>query len=148
MMIFPNTKVEFSVLIIEDELSTIRGTMRGISHKVTSISSVGTIAEAETLIINNKYDLLILDVQLPNVRGGKLISESGIDLIGRLQKGDCGKMNRDIPFMILTAQNRSLRLDKTENNANCIGICGKLSHMEVISKINELLTDRVGASNE
>jgi two-component system, OmpR family, response regulator RegX3 len=77
------------ILFVEDDLSLISGLSFAIKKQGYEIDIARTSLAAETLWINGKYDLVILDVSLPD--------GSGYDLCGEIRK------TSKIPIMFLTA---------------------------------------------
>jgi len=77
------------IFFVEDDLSLIRGLSFAIKKQGYEITIARTSLEAETLLLNVKYDLVILDVSLPD--------GSGYDLCKKIRK------TSKIPIMFLTA---------------------------------------------
>ncbi|WP_312501242.1 response regulator transcription factor [Lacrimispora sp.] len=77
------------IFFIEDDLSLISGLSYVIKKQGYEIDIARTSLEAETLWINGKYDLVILDVSLPD--------GSGYDLCKKIRK------TSKIPIIFLTA---------------------------------------------
>lgn len=77
------------IFFIEDDLSLINGLSFAIKKQGYEIDVARTSLEAETLWINGKYDLVILDVSLPD--------GSGYDLCKKIRKTSM------VPIMFLTA---------------------------------------------
>lgn len=77
------------IFFIEDDLSLISGLSFAIKKQGYEIDVARTSLEAEVLWINGKYDLVILDVSLPD--------GSGYDLCKKIRK------TSKIPIMFLTA---------------------------------------------
>jgi len=77
------------ILFVEDDLSLISGLSFAIKKQGYEIDIARTSLAAETLWINGKYDLVILDVSLPD--------GSGYDICGEIRK------TSKIPIMFLTA---------------------------------------------
>lgn len=77
------------IFFIEDDLSLINGLSFAMKKQGYEIDIAHTSLEAETLWINEKYDLVILDVSLPD--------GSGYDLCKKIRKIS------KIPIMFLTA---------------------------------------------
>ena len=77
------------IFFIEDDLSLISGLSFAIKKQGYEIDVARTSLEAETLWINGKYDLVILDVSLPD--------GSGYDLCKKIRK------TSKIPIIFLTA---------------------------------------------
>jgi DNA-binding response OmpR family regulator len=77
------------IFFVEDNLSLISGLSFAIKKQGYEIDVARTSLEAETLWINRKYDLVILDVSLPD--------GSGYDLCKKIRKTSM------VPIMFLTA---------------------------------------------
>ncbi|MGO5073477.1 response regulator transcription factor [Clostridium sporogenes] len=77
------------IFFVEDDLSLISGLSFAIKKQGYEIDVARTSLEAETLWTNGKYDLVILDVSLPD--------GSGYDLCKKIRK------TSKIPIMFLTA---------------------------------------------
>ena len=77
------------IFFVEDDLSLIRGLSFAIKKQGYEITIARTSLEAETLLLSAKYDLVILDVSLPD--------GSGYDLCKKIRK------TSKIPIMFLTA---------------------------------------------
>ncbi|WP_349948736.1 response regulator transcription factor [Lacrimispora sp. BS-2] len=77
------------IFFVEDDLSLISGLSFAIKKQGYEIDIARTCLEAETLWINGKYDLVILDVSLPD--------GSGYDICKKIRK------TSKIPIMFLTA---------------------------------------------
>ncbi|EPY2277254.1 response regulator transcription factor [Clostridium sporogenes] len=77
------------IFFVEDDLSLINGLSFAIKKQGYEIDVARTSLEAETLWINGKYDLVILDVSLPD--------GSGYNLCKKIRK------TSKVPIMFLTA---------------------------------------------
>lgn len=77
------------IFFVEDDLSLINGLSFAIKKQGYKIDVARTSIEAESLWINGKYDLVILDVSLPD--------GSGYDLCKKIRK------TSKIPIIFLTA---------------------------------------------
>ncbi|MDK2564241.1 response regulator transcription factor [Romboutsia sedimentorum] len=77
------------IFFVEDDLNLINGLSFAIKKQGYEIDIARTSIEAETLWINGKYDLVILDVSLPD--------GSGYDLCKKIRKIS------KVPIMFLTA---------------------------------------------
>ncbi|MCW6086713.1 MULTISPECIES: response regulator transcription factor [Clostridium] len=77
------------IFFVEDDLSLINGLSFAIKKQGYEIDVARTSLEAETLWTNGKYDLVILDVSLPD--------GSGYDLCKKIRK------TSKVPIMFLTA---------------------------------------------
>ena len=77
------------ILLVEDDLSLINGLSFAIKKQGYLLDVAHTINETDNLWENEKYDLIILDVTLPD--------GSGFDICRRIRK------NSKVPIMFLTA---------------------------------------------
>lgn len=141
MMTKPNKAEDklFRVLVVEDEMITIRGTIRAVKHISSSVTHVTNINDARTKLVENAYELLIVDARIPDVEGGELITEGGVDLVNEIYNGELGVINSYAPFIILSAQDRSIQMESIENSSVCLGILGKLMHLEVLELVKKLV---------
>ncbi len=78
-----------SIFLVEDDLSLINGLSFAVSKQGYGIDIARTILEAEEMWADGKYDLVILDVSLPD--------GSGFDLCRRIRR------TSKAPVMFLTA---------------------------------------------
>lgn len=111
------------ILLVDDELGIIK-MLKTILHKegYTNIDSASTGKETMTKIMKNTYDLIVLDVMLPDIDGFKL----------------CQKIRQHtfVPILFLTA--RTGDLDKLTG----LGIGGDdyitkpFNPLEVVARIN------------
>lgn len=77
------------IFYVEDDLSLINGLSFAIKKQGYEIDIARTSSEAENLWMNGKYDLVILDVSLPD--------GSGCDLCKKIRQ------NSKVPIIFLTA---------------------------------------------
>ena len=77
------------ILIIEDDLSLINGLSFAIKKQGYELDIARTSAEANTIFENGKYDLVILDVSLPD--------GSGFDICKKI------RLTSKVPIIFLTA---------------------------------------------
>ena len=80
------------IFFVEDDLSLINGLSFAIKKQGYEIDVARTSLEAEQLWMNGKYDLVILDVSLPD--------GSGYDICQKIRKVS------KVPIMFLTAADR------------------------------------------
>ncbi len=57
------------ILIIEDDLSLINGLSFAIKKQGYDLDIARTVLETDEIFINGKYDLVILDVSIPDGSG-------------------------------------------------------------------------------
>ncbi len=81
------------VLVVDDEIFTLRLMEKKLS-KDCEVDVATTGAEAQRLIQSNKYDVIILDVNLPDV--------SGLDIL-KQEKKDVSAINHLTPFVMCSS---------------------------------------------
>ncbi len=79
------------LLVVEDEAHLARYLVRGLREEAYAVDHVGTYAEASELAFENEYDLMILDLMLPD--------GSGLDLLREWRAGELR-----MPVLVLTAR--------------------------------------------
>lgn len=77
------------IFFVEDDLSLISGLSFALKKQGYEVDNARTIDEAEKLWQNNKYDLAILDISLPDGSGYQLCEKI--------------RLNSKIPIIFLTA---------------------------------------------
>ena len=84
------------LFLLEDDLSLISGLTFAFKKKGFALDTARTLAEAEALWSDRKYDLLVLDVSLPD--------GSGFDF--------CQKVRRtsNVPILFLTASDEEMNI--------------------------------------
>ncbi|WP_321835737.1 response regulator transcription factor [Clostridium butyricum] len=82
------------IFFVEDDLNLINGLSFAIKKQGYEIDIARTIFEAEELWLNNKYDLVILDVSLPD--------GCGYDLCKKI------RITSKVPIMFLTAADEEM----------------------------------------
>lgn len=88
------------ILIVEDEQKLINVLQRGLKAEGYAVDGVGTVADALGYIKAYHYDLLIVDLQLPDSSGTSLLKQ-------------VRELGYSIPVLVLTA--RSELESKVEN---------------------------------
>lgn len=83
------------ILLVEDDISLRKGIIYGLASKEYSIAECGTLEEARNLMSQERFHLLLLDVNLPD--------GSGFDFCEEVRK------TSSIPIILLTA--RDLEID-------------------------------------
>ena len=84
------------LFLLEDDLSLISGLTFAFKKQGFALDTARTLAEAEVLWSDRKYDLLVLDVSLPD--------GSGFDF--------CQKVRRtsNVPILFLTASDEEMNI--------------------------------------
>ncbi len=81
------------LLLIEDEPALARALSTGLSEEGYAVDVAPTLAEAELLAFEVDYDILVLDLMLPD--------GSGLDLLRRLRRA-----SKAVPVLALTARDQ------------------------------------------
>lgn len=79
------------ILIVDDNSDKIRdciNTLKDVSESLTSIYYVLSAEEARKLLSETAYDLLIVDIKLPNSLVSTKISDSGVDILNAINEDD------------------------------------------------------------
>ncbi len=92
-----NDRME-KLLYIEDDLSLIDGLQYMLESSGYAVDNARTVKEALTLFRNNHYDLLLLDVTLPD--------GTGFDICREVRRGST------VPIIFLTASDQELSIVK------------------------------------
>ena len=92
-----NDRME-KLLYIEDDLSLIDGLQYMLENSGYAVDNARTVKEALTLFRNNHYDLLLLDVTLPD--------GTGFDICREVRRGST------VPIIFLTASDQELSIVK------------------------------------
>lgn len=86
-----------SLLLVEDDNSLAETLSERLAKEGYTVNWSATVKSAEVNLAKEKFDLLILDVGLPD--------GNGFDLAKRLRLGELGINNQTSPFVFLTAMN-------------------------------------------
>jgi len=81
------------ILLVEDERLLAKRLRRGLEEESYAVDVAGDGAAATDLVIGNEYDLIILDLMLPDA--------SGIDLLAQWREDGA-----ELPVLILTARDQ------------------------------------------
>lgn len=101
------------ILVVEDnynKVQVVHDVFKGIGRP--EIKTVRSSQEAKSLLSVQKYDFLILDVQIPDIEGGDVSSSGGIDLLAFIETSN----DIHIPNFImgLTSHNENFESVKFE----------------------------------
>ena len=118
--------VEKKILIVEDELKVAAFISKGLNTQNLSNDIASTGAQAINLFNKNNYDLVILDIGLPDM--------SGLNVCEHIRKN-----NQTIPILMLTAMgNLSDKLSGFEVGTNDYMI-KPFDFMELLVRVKSLL---------
>lgn len=84
------------ILLLEDDLSLIHGLSHALKKQGFELDVVRTIKEAKAIWTNGKYDLLILDVSLPD--------GSGFEICEKV------RLESKVPIIFLTASDEEINI--------------------------------------
>ena len=116
------------ILVVDDEgdiRALTRRTLSSVGHEV-DVANDGN--EALESMSENDYDLIVLDVMMPN--------KNGIEVIRDMRKTD---QLRDIPVLIFSALGSGTRLMKEEGPIADDYIEKPFTRKEIITKIEKML---------
>ena len=82
------------LLVVEDEADLAAALRAGLGRAGYAVDTAGTIADAERKLLVEPYDLLVLDMVLPD--------GDGFELCRRIRAGGLGE--RDVRILVLTAR--------------------------------------------
>jgi two-component system phosphate regulon response regulator PhoB len=86
-----------SLLLVEDDNSLAETLSERLAKEGYAVQWADCVKAAESKVASDLFDLLILDVGLPD--------GSGFDIAKRLRAGNLGNLNQSSPFVFLTAMN-------------------------------------------
>lgn len=125
----------YSVLVIEDE-ENIRTTRFDLEYELNcKIFTSETAEAAREALAKDRFDLLLVDVQIPESAGGKILQFGGLDVISSLHAGELGPLNIETHYLVLTAQRNSLYREKVTKDVKCLGVVGKINQTKAIDII-------------
>lgn len=113
------------ILLVEDDLSLIEGLEYSLQKNGFHTDTVRTVKEAYNVIQNKKYDLLILDLSLPD--------GSGFDICKNV------RLTSHVPIIFLTADDREVNIVMGLDIGADDYITKPFKLNELISRINALL---------
>jgi CheY-like chemotaxis protein len=92
------------ILSIEDQPDTICGTMMILQRRGYEIDYALTLEEARAKLREENYELIVVDILMPEHNGGKPVHGGGVLLLEQLKEGKLGDLNKTVPFVVATAQ--------------------------------------------
>lgn len=113
-----------NILLIEDDISLNRGISFALKKEDFNVISTNCIKEAEEVYKNEKLDLIVLDINLPD--------GNGFDFCMELRKVT------DIPIIFLTAQNSDLDISNGLDMGADDYITKPFSIKVLISRVNAI----------
>lgn len=113
------------ILYVEDDLSLIDGLKYTLETSGYFVDNARTVKEALALYRNNKYDLLLLDVTLPD--------GTGFDICGEVRNSSA------IPIMFLTASDQEISIVRGLDMGGDDYITKPFKLNELLSRIKALL---------
>lgn len=119
---------EKSILIVDDEINLRRSLAMIINKAGHRVAIAADGIEALHLIENQPFDLVIIDLQLPDIAGSKLT-----ELIHRNKK--------DLPIIILTAQPISDIHNQRLKNMIIAYLDKPIEPVEILDKIDQVFSN-------
>lgn len=113
------------LLLVEDDKTILAGLEFCLTKENFEVVTASTGKEALEKIENNKIDLLLLDINLPDI--------NGIELYKRIKK------DKDIPTIFLTANDLETTIVEALDNGADDYITKPFKTRELISRINSVL---------
>lgn len=114
-----------SILLVEDDLNLIDGLEYSIKKNGFHVDVARTVREALSLYEDQKYNLLILDLTLPD--------GTGFDICGKVRQSS------DVPIIFLTAADEEVNIVMGLDIGGDDYITKPFKLNELISRINSLL---------
>ena len=117
-------------------------TLRLREHLGVDVTVAVSMDDAVKLLKGQKFDVLIVDVRLPREDNGELRDFGGIELLSDLHLAGPDAINARTPYILLTAQMRSLSGGGIIADSRCLGVVKKLRQREVKSLVGGYLDTR------
>lgn len=77
------------ILVVEDNYEKIHKVHKIVNeHPGTIVETVMSVDEALHAMRSHSYEILVVDIQIPNVRGGDVNPEGGIELMAQIELDD------------------------------------------------------------
>ncbi len=113
------------ILLVEDDKSLSRGLAFALESKGFSVNCAYTVQEAERRLSNGSYELVLLDVMLPD--------GNGFDLCKKIRR------NSSVPIIFLTVQDEETGIVMGLDNGADDYITKPFGLSELISRVNAVL---------
>ena len=114
------------ILLLEDDKSLIDGLEYSLKKKEFTVDTARTVGEARKLLASNSYDLLLLDVTLPDGSGFTLCEE-------------VRKTGSTVPIIFLTAADEEVHIIRGLDSGGDDYITKPFRLGELFSRIHALL---------
>jgi len=126
------------ILWVEDEVGTIKGTVRSARRRDCDVMIAESTAEAVNLLKDEEFDLLIVDFRIPKDSGSIPIKGEGINLIKSVLNQCKNKEYLKKRVLLLTAQLASYRKESLLGSDDCFEVMEKPgSHLKVLNWIKK-----------
>lgn len=122
----------YLILLLEDDLSLIEGLSYSLKKNGYELDLAGTVAEAWQKLSEKSYNLLLLDITLPD--------GNGIDLCEKIRKA-----GNPVPVIFLTALDEEIHVIRGLDSGGDDYITKPFKIGELCSRINALLRRSEGA---
>lgn len=113
------------ILLLEDDLGLIDGLIFALEKNGFEVAVVRTITEAATVVLEQKFDILLLDLTLPD--------GSGFEICKKVRK------TSNVPIIFLTASDEEVNIVMGLDIGGDDYITKPFRLNELISRINALL---------
>lgn len=138
----------YRILMIEDE-NNIRTTRFDLENDFgCDISVAETAVDAYKELSEQLYDLIIVDVQIPESVDGDVLDFGGLEVMESLIDGKLGSLNKEVRYLVLTAQQSSLARSRVVNDPRCLGVVRKISQSDAIRIIGGYLASKANTGRE
>lgn len=114
------------ILLLEDDVSLIDGLVYSLERNGFSLDVVRTVKDAENYLSKHEYDLLLLDVTLPD--------GTGFEVCGHVRK-----IGSDVPIIFLTAADEEINVIRGLDSGGDDYITKPFKLGELCSRIKALL---------
>lgn len=131
------------VLIVEDDSKSMKSTRSDLADELgAELQIASSINEALVKLRSEHYDLVIVDVRLPEEENGNVRDFGGVELIDKWLSLGNKSRNTETPFLFLTAQLHSLLRSEVVNSKRCLGAVKKLEQFKAIPIIRDFFEHR------